>query len=547
MTDEKDPKDEEKKSEAVTAPDEGEAKAEESEKSEKSEEPKAAAKAEEKKPEEKKPEKSDKPKAKKKEKDAADAYRLAPSNPVSGAWKSFAGMGLVGVVGSAIGYSQDHSRFAYAWLFGFICTLTIAIGAMMFVIMHHLASGSWGIVVRRVAEVLGQASWVLILLILPVVALRGEVFHEWLHDDTKVQKEEPKEHAALDLPQDPRDLELAANDLQPHGFPPHGFPPHPGGGRHFQPRQPNPHPAGGVHGTPVHMHFGNDVEARADKIEHDEVMASKTWFLNQPFFFIRLIIYLAALYLIGFTLFKWSTDQDKSKDPLMVVKLRKFAAGGAVLLSLTLTFAAFDWIMTLDPTWYSTIFGVTFFASSMVCIFALLILVFLGMRQSGVLVKEVTVEHYHDLGKLLFGFMCFWAYVNFSQFMLIWYAAIPEEVTFFHHRWDVGPWKTISLAIVLLHFMFPFVFIMSRNIKRNLTLLKVGATLLLTMHVIDMYWLVLPNAPHQTTFAPSWIDVFGFMGPVGIFLAVAFRKLLDNPIVPVGDPRLERSIHFLNA
>jgi hypothetical protein len=544
VTDEKDPKDEkdekdeseasEKESEAVTAPD----KKEVEEKAETKSEPKKAEKKAEKKADEKKAEDKDK-KKKPKDKEAPDPFRIAPSNPVAGAWKTFAGMGLVGVVGSGVAYSSDHTRMAYAWLFGFICALTIAIGAIMFVIMHHLASGSWGIVVRRVAEVLGASSWVLVLLIIPVLVLRGDVFHQWLHTDGHAAKE----HAALTQPQDPQDphdLELAANDLQPRNFP-HG-------GMRFQPHfQPHGGHPGGMHGTPIHMRLGSNVEARALHVEHEEVMKSKAWFLNQNFFFGRLLFYFFIWYLLGHTLLKWSTDQDKSKDPLVAVKLRKFAAAGAVLLSFTLTFAAFDWIMTLDPTWYSTIFGVTFFASSMVCIFALLILIFLGMRQSGVLVKEVTVEHYHDLGKLLFGFMCFWAYVCFSQFMLIWYAALPEEVTFYHHRWDVGPWKTISLAIVLLHFMFPFVFIMSRNIKRNLPLLRVGAILLLTMHVIDMYWLVLPNVPHQTSFAPSWIDVFGFMGPVGIFLAVAFRRLLDFPIVPVGDPRLQRSIHFLNA
>jgi hypothetical protein len=143
--------------------------------------------------------------------------------------------------------------------------------------------------------------------------------------------------------------------------------------------------------------------------------------------------------------------------------------------------------------------------------------------------------------------MCFWAYVSFSQFMLQWYAAIPEELTFYHHRWDTGVWKNVSLGIVLLHFILPFVFIMSRNVKRNLGLLRVGALLLLTMHIIDIYWQVMPNVPHQTSFAPSWIDFFCFLGPVGVFLAVAFRRMTEFPLVPVGDPRLQRSIKFVNA
>lgn len=539
MTDEKDPKDE-----TADSPEE-KAEAKASEKLEKTEKVEKAEKAVQK-----------KPKAEKKKKDPADAFRVAANHPVANAWKTFAGVGLIGLVGAGVGYSQDHTRFAYAWLFGFICALTLALGSMLFVMMHHLTSGGWGIVVRRVAEIFGASAWVLILLIIPVLLLRGTLFGEWLKGDSHAAKE----HAALEAaPTDPNDLALASNDLQfqPRGGPrgnPHG-PGGPGGMGPGGPGGPrNPH-GGGMpdvgnprpQGTPIHIQVGRAADERADRVEHEEVMKQKTWYLSQNFFFGRLIAYFIIWYLVGFTLLKWSTDQDKSKDLAITVKLARFSAPALVLIVLSLTFASFDWIMSLDPTWYSTIFGVTIFAGSMVCVFATLILTFLGFRNSGVLVKEVTVEHYHDLGKLLFGFMCFWAYVCFSQFMLIWYASIPEETTFYHHRWDVGIWKNVSLALVLLHFILPFIFIMSRNVKRNLGLLRIGALILLSMHVIDIYWLVMPNVPHQSNFAPSWIDVFGFMGPVGIFLAVAFRRLSEFPLVPVGDPRLARSIHFENA
>jgi hypothetical protein len=304
---------------------------------------------------------------------------------------------------------------------------------------------------------------------------------------------------------------------------------------------------GGPGAPPVHIQVGHPVEERALNVEHEEVMKDKTWYLSQTFFYVRLGIYFLVWFAIGSYLLKLSTEQDKTRDPEITKKLGRFSAPGVVLMTLTLTFAAFDWMMSLEPTWYSTIYGVIFFAGSMVCAFATLILVFLGFRASGVLEKEVTVEHYHDLGKLLFGFMCFWAYVSFSQFMLQWYAAIPEELTFYHHRWDSSLWKNMSLGIVLLHFILPFVFIMSRNVKRNLGLLRIGALLLLTMHIIDIYWQIMPNVPHQSSFTPSWIDFFGFLGPVGVFLAVAFRRFNDFPLVPVGDPRLQRSIKFVNA
>ncbi len=563
MTDEKDPPKDDAKADA---PEEKKSEEKSAEKSAEKPEAKAAEKSEKSgKASEKKPEKKSEKKAKK---DPADAFRIPSSHPVASAWKTFAGAGLVGVVGSGYGYSQDHTRFAYAWLFGFICALTLAVGAMMFVMMHHLANGSWGIVVRRVAEIFGASSWVLIILVIPVLLMRGTLFGEWLKGSSE---HTAKEHAMLeqspDSLGDPYEQELAANDydpstyreaqFQPRGGPGHGPPMRginprgpggPGGpGQGFPPPNPHNRPPSAGSGTPVHVQVGRGPDERADHVEHEEVMKSKNWYLNQTFFFGRLMAYFIIWYVLGFFLLKWSTDQDKSKDMGLTVKLARFSAPGIVLLTLTLTFAAFDWIMSLDPTWYSTIFGVTFFAGSMVCIFATLILVFLGFRNNGLLTKEVTVEHYHDLGKLLFGFMCFWAYVCFSQFMLIWYATIPEEVTFYHHRWDAGVWRNISLALIVLHFMVPFVFIMSRNIKRNLGLLRIGATLLITMHVIDIYWLIMPNVPHQATFSPNFIDIFGFLGPVGIFLAVAFRRMNEYPILPVGDPRLQRSIHFVNA
>lgn len=491
--------------------------------------PDAEAKAEAK-VEKKEEAKKEKPK---KKKDPADAFRLAPNHPVANAWKTFAGAGIIGIGAAGVGYYQNQTRFAYAWLFGFICALTLAVGSMMFVMMHHITNGNWGVVVRRVAEVFGASSWVLAILFVPIFLMRTTLFAEWLP-----RADASRAHAMVTPVIDAHDYELAANDFQPGRLNPHGL--------RMPPPSGTQRPS--ATGLPIqHMQPSHAAEERAEHVEHDEVMKAKAWYLSLPFFTGRCIAYFIIWSLLGLTLLRWSSNQDKTKDLSLTVRLGRFSAPGIVLLVLSLTFAAFDWIMVLDPTWYSTIFGVTFFAGSMVCVFATLILTFLGFRDAGVLVKEVTVEHYHDLGKLLFGFMCFWAYVCFSQFMLIWYASIPEELTFYHHRWDVGWWKTVSLAIVWLHFIIPFVGIMSRNVKRNLNLLRYGAWLLLAMHVVDMYWLVMPNVPHQGSFGFNWVDAAGFAGPVGVFLAVAFRRLASYPLVPIGNPRLQRSLQFLNA
>ncbi len=555
MSDDQDKKDEKPAEKSEKASEKSE-KTEKTEKaSEKSEKVEKASEKSDKTEKTEKSEKAAKKTAKKEtKKDPADAYRVAPSSPWGKLWKTFAGFAALGLGGSAAGYFYDPKRFAFAWMFGFIVALTIAIGAMMFVMLHHLTNGSWGIVVRRLAEFFGAGTPIFVLLAIPVVLTMNTLFGEWLGTSHGAATAQP-EHASL-APAETQapleDQELASNDdLQPRG-PMRGGPnpfsgdPH-GPGFHGRSSVDAPGPGVGHPGPSGATIRRPDSERdRALAVEHQEVMGAKKWYLNKNFFYGRLVAYLLFWLWLGPALLRISSEQDKSKDPNISVRLNRLSAPGVILLSLTLTFAAFDWIMSLDPTWYSTIFGVVFFASSMVCIFAVLILTLLGMREDGVLAKEVTIEHYHDLGKLLFGFMCFWAYVAFSQFMLIWYAAIPEEVTFYHARWDIGPWRNVSLAIVLLHFCIPFVFIMSRNVKRNLGMLRIGTITLLVMHIVDMYWLIMP-AMKLPDFAPSWIDGVCLIGPVCAYLAVVFYTMTKYPILPIGDPRLLRSLKFENA
>ncbi len=549
MSDEKD----EKKAKKGAA--EGEAKSEKKSeaKSEKKSEAKSEKKSEEAKGEKKSEAKSEKS-AKKgeggksekpKKKKEGDDYVLPASHKWANVWKVWAGIGAVGLVGAAAGYARDPVRFAYAWLFGFLVAVTFALGAIFWVIIQHLSSAGWSVTVRRTAECFAAATPILVVLIIPVVLTSNTLFGAWLKTtEPNLTVPGESEHAALDASspdrataaadETPSSAELAANDIQPRGM-----------GRGFPPNRADHVPAAlgglGVRGAVHHR------RPSPEEVHHEEVMKSKTWWLRRGFFYGRMVIYLGVWILLGTFLFRTSVGQDRSKDPMVTKRLQRFSAPGLVLLAFSMTFAAFDWIMSLEPSWYSTIFGVTFWSGAAMVINALLILTFLSMRQDNLLTKEVNVEHYHDLGKLLFGFMCFWAYVCFSQFMLIWYAALPEETTFFHHRWDVGPWKTISLLIIFLHFLVPFVFIMSRNIKRNLSTLKWGAIMLLCLHIVDIYWLVMPNVPHQTTFSIHWMDLFCLMGPVGLYLALVFWTMTRQAIIPIGDPRLDRSLHFQNA
>ena len=177
------------------------------------------------------------------------------------------------------------------------------------------------------------------------------------------------------------------------------------------------------------------------------------------------------------------------------MQAQRLAPAATFLFAFTLTGAAFDWIMSLLPTWYSTIYGVTIFAGSVVSMYATMIVVTMALNDAGLLKNAVNVEHFHDMGKLLFGFLVFWAYTSFAQFMLIWYAAIPEEDDLLPPPAGTsarGRWAQVSLLIVVCHFVVPFFLILSRNVKRRLWALRIGAIWLLVMHAVEMYWLVLP-------------------------------------------------------
>jgi hypothetical protein len=277
-------------------------------------------------------------------------------------------------------------------------------------------------------------------------------------------------------------------------------------------------------------------------------MAKKAGFLNRNFFYLRAFLYFLIWGVLAIRLFGFSADQDVSKDPKLTLRAQAFAPAATGLFALSLTFAAVDWIMALEPSWFSTIFGVLYFATGVVSSLAVIILVTMALRNSGQLEGAVTVEHYHDLGKLMFGFTVFWAYISFSQFMLIWYAALPEETTWYHNRWDFDPWAKVSIAILFGHFVIPFLWTISRNFKRNLGRLKIGATIILVMHVVDMYWFVMPNYRlGQNGFSFSWIDAACLLAIGGIYSAFVFFRMTKYSLVPVGDPRLERALHFQNA
>jgi hypothetical protein len=232
--------------------------------------------------------------------------------------------------------------------------------------------------------------------------------------------------------------------------------------------------------------------------------------------------------------------------------MKKLAPPATFIFAFTLTFAAFDWTMTMEPAWYSTIYGVQYFAVSAVVGHTVIILLSLAMRRGGLTGEAINVEHFHDLGKLLFGFIVFWAYITFSQFMLIWYAGLPEEATYYHLRWwGGGGFKAISVIIVFGHFVVPFFLLISRNTKRRLEFLAFSCVWVLVMHVVEMYWQVMPYSMQtgvvDTSLRVHWLDIACLFAVGGIYMSVVLWQMTRFPLVPLGDPRLERALKFENA
>jgi hypothetical protein len=200
--------------------------------------------------------------------------------------------------------------------------------------------------------------------------------------------------------------------------------------------------------------------------------------------------------------------------------------------------------MSLDAHWYSTIFGVYFFTGSLLSILSFMVLIGVNMRRQSILKNVITTEHYHDLGKLMFGFIVFWAYMGFSQYLLIWYTNIPEETVWFYHRWYSG-WRWVSLLMIFGHFVLPFVVLITRAAKRNLISLGSMAVWILLMRFVDLHWLVFPSlyehGPHL-----SWMDVTSMIGIGGIFVWYFWRQYSAHPAIPIGDPSLRNSMKFQN-
>jgi len=275
----------------------------------------------------------------------------------------------------------------------------------------------------------------------------------------------------------------------------------------------------------------------------DEVLDKKHAWLNHGAFLVRAVIYFVGMGGIAVAMRNNSINQDKDGHPIYTLRNRRWSFIGIPVLALSLTFAAVDWLMSLDFHWASTMWGVYIFAGGAGAAMCLLVLLVTWLRSLGYL-KNVTIEHYHIMGKLMLAFCVFWAYIGFSQYMLIWYANLPEETSYFIRR-NTGGWWYLSTILVVGRFFVPLPFLLFQATKKRIASICFVAGWLLVMHLLDLYIVVLPIF-HKQGVAASILDVTTVVGIGGILGFLFLKKLTQASLFPIRDPRQRESLSLTN-
>ena len=370
---------------------------------------------------------------------------------------------VLGAVVCAILGVGNPKQFFFSWLVSFLFFLSLALGALFFVLIQYAAQGGWGIVLRRIGETIFATVPVMAALFLPVL--------------------------------------LGLQDLYVWTVP--------------------------------------------GASEHDALLRWKAPYLNVPFFLIRAALYFGIWSFIALLYYRGSRGQDVTGEPAVSARLRRLAGPAIIVLALTQTFASIDWIMSLTPHWYSTIFGVYFFAGSFVGFIALLSVVMVAMRSAGLLYTVINAEHLQDIGLGQIGRWPVEGDRQVSQFFLMWYANLPEETIWYKARLE-GSWLPVSLLLMAGHFVIPFFFLMGRTVKRKGATLAAGGAWLLGMHFVDLYWQVMPTL-HPEGLRPSLLDVAALLAVGGCFVGAASWLMRRQALVPLRDPRLAESLAFENV
>ncbi|HLH40064.1 MAG TPA: hypothetical protein VKX39_13025 [Bryobacteraceae bacterium] len=278
---------------------------------------------------------------------------------------------------------------------------------------------------------------------------------------------------------------------------------------------------------------------------HDAAMRWKAPYLSENFFVIRAAVYFLMWSIWIFSIYRQSTRQDTEKSVRQMYIASRWSAPGLFLVVVVGTLASFDWFMSIEPKWYSTIFGLYILSGGALTFMSIVTLVALGFRRAGVLKNSITIEHYHDLGKWMFALTAFYTYIAFSQYLLIWYANIPEETVWYRHR-IAGGWFWIAISMPFIRFVIPFFTLLCRPAKRNLKVLGFVAVWSIVVEYIDLYWVAMP-AYYPAGPRVSWLDFATLAATASLAGLVFWSRFKKHKMVPVGDLRFEQGLYFENA
>ena len=368
-------------------------------------------------------------------------------------------VGLVGLAATAIGAWFDLRGFFESWLLGFVFWLSLPLGSLALVMLHHLTGGSWGFATRRLLEA-GMRTLPLAALFFLPLAFGAHALYEWAHPEA-----------------------VAAD---PH-------------------------------------------------------LAEKhRYYLNVPFTLARAACYFGLWILLAFWLDGLSRRMDRTADPRVLRRMRAIAGPGLALYGLSLTFASVDWVMSLEPHWYSTIYGMRFMVGQALTTLAFAIVLSSWLARREPFARWIRDEHFHDLGKLLFTCVILWAYVAFSQWLILWSGNLLEDIPYYLRR-TRGVWNVLALSLIFLHFALPFALLLSRRLKRNARALAVVAGWLIVLHWLDLAWVVVPAFPREGA-GLTWLDLAATVAMGGIWFGVFVWQLQGRPLVSLQDAGLEHQL-----
>jgi hypothetical protein len=461
----------------------------------------------------------------------------------------FAGLGVTGLaaavfLGMSVG--DDMRRFYFSYLVAFAFFLALSLGGLFFVLIQHLTKSGWSVTVRRVAESFASAMPIMLLLSIPIlvsVLLGGGKLYRWAwwehadhghaaHTTASVDAHAGKgvEATRVDPATGVRGIVTDAVLSRPGNVLRQSM---------LYPPPPNIHPS--ANGPP----------------KPDYMAEAKRPMLNPLWFSIRIALFIVIWSAIALRFHAVSRRQDSTGDGSLSDMMQKHSALCMIVFALTVTLAVFDLIMSLDHHWYSTIFGVYFFSGAMLTFFSMMVLTLVQLQSRGYLTESVTKEHYHDLGKFMFGFTFFFGYIAFSQFMLLWYASIPEIMGWLARRGATTAvadqalywhWSIVAMMVLFGKILIPFAGLMSRHVKRNKYTLAFWAVWVLAFQYVDLFWLVMPeyNGTLPLGVADIGLYVATFVGVGGIFMAMFVWRLGSASLRPTRDPLLHESLAFTN-